>query len=58
MIGFAYQRLASGKFVPGLIATTNEQSTRSAIEDILLITEYMSEEEIRGQVVVFLPFRG
>ena len=44
--------------VPGLIATTNEQSVCSAIDDILLVAEYMPEEEIRGQVVVFPPFRG
>lgn len=30
----------------------------SAVADILLIAEYMPEEEIRDQVVVFLPFRG
>ena len=58
MIGFAYQRLAAGALVPGLITTTNEQSIGSAIEDILLIAEYMPEEEIRNQVVVYLPFRA
>ena len=58
MIGFAYQRIAAGKAVPGLLVTTNEQSIGSAIDDILLIAECMSEEEIRDQVVVFLPFRG
>jgi hypothetical protein len=58
MAGFAYQRVAAGEPVSGLIATTNEQSIGSAIDDILLITEYMPEEEIRDQVVVFLPFRG
>ena len=58
MVGFAYQRAAAGELVPGVIATTNEQSIGSAIDDILLIAEYMPEEEIRGQVVVFLPFRG
>jgi hypothetical protein len=58
MVGFAYGRVATGEPVPGLIATTNEQSIGSAIDDILLITEYMAEEEIREQVVVFLPFRG
>jgi hypothetical protein len=57
MVGFAYQRVASGETVPGVIATTNEQSIGSGIDDILLIVEYMREEEIRGQVVVFLPFR-
>jgi hypothetical protein len=44
--------------VPGLITTTDEQSIVSAIDDILLIAEYMPEEEIRDQAVVFLPFRG
>jgi hypothetical protein len=58
MVGFAYQRLAAGELVPGLIATTNEQSIGSAIDDILVIAEYMPEEEIRDQVVVFLPLRG
>src|SRR5215831_4328836 len=58
MVGFASQRVAAGEPVPGLIATTNEQSIGSAIDDILLITEYMPEEEIRAQIVVFLPFRG
>jgi Domain of unknown function (DUF5615) len=58
MVGFAYQRLAAGEPVPGVIATTNDQSIGSTIDDILLIAEYLSEEEIRGQVVVFLPFRG
>lgn len=58
MIGFAYQRVAAGEPVSGLIVTTNEQSIGSAINDILLIAELMPEEEIRDQVVVFLPFRG
>jgi hypothetical protein len=58
MVGFAYQRVAGGDSVPGLISTTNEQSIGAAIDDILLIAEYMPAEEIRDQVVVFLPFRG
>ena len=58
MVGFAYQRVTAGEPVPGLIATTNEQSIGLAIDDILVIAEYMPEEEIRDQVVVFLPFRG
>jgi Domain of unknown function (DUF5615) len=58
MVGFAYQRVASGAPVPGVIATTNKQPIGAAIEDILLISEYMPTEEIRDQVVVFLPFRG
>src|SRR5438067_6820808 len=58
MVGFAYRRVAAGEPVPGLIATTNEQSIGSAIDDILLVAECMPEEEIRNQVVVFLPFPG
>jgi hypothetical protein len=58
MIGSAYQRVASGEAVPGVIATTNDQSIGSAIDDILLIAEYMPAEEIRDQVVVYLPYRG
>lgn len=58
MVGFAYQRVAAGESVPGLIVTTNEQSIGLAIDDILIIAEYMPEEEIRDQVVVFLPLRA
>src|SRR5437667_3611087 len=58
MVGLAYQRAAAGARVPGLIVTTSEQSIGEAINDILLIAEYMPEEEIADQVVVFLPFRG
>jgi hypothetical protein len=54
----SYHRAAAGEPVPGVIATTNEQSIGSAINDILLIAEYMPEEEIRDQIVVFLPLRG
>jgi hypothetical protein len=58
MVGLAYQRVAAGEPVPGLVVTTNEQSIGEAIDDILLVAEYMPEAEIRDQVVVFLPFRG
>jgi hypothetical protein len=58
IIGFAHQRVATGQPVPGLIVTTNEQAIGRAIDDIVLVAEYMSEEEIRDQIVVFLPFRA
>src|SRR5260370_1254386 len=58
MVGIAYQRVAAGEPVPGLIATTNEQSIGSAIDDILLIAECMPEEEIKDQILLFLPFRA
>jgi hypothetical protein len=46
---------SAGESVPGVIAMTNDQSVGSAIEDILLIAECVSEEEFRDLVVVFLP---
>ena len=53
----AYVRVARGDPTPGLIITTNEQSIGAAIDDIELLAEYLSEEEIRERVVVFLPYR-
>lgn len=58
MVGFAYQRAAEGKPVPGVIVTTNEQSIGSAIADLVLIAMCMPEDEIRNQVVLYLPLRG
>jgi hypothetical protein len=58
MVGFAYQRVAEGKPAPGVVITTNEQSIGSAIDEILFVAEYLSEEEMRDQIVGFLPFRG
>jgi len=58
MVGFALQRVAAGEPVPGLIVTTNEQSIGSAIDDIALVAECVSEKEMRDRVMVFLPLRG
>ena len=58
MIRSAYWRVALGEPLPGLIVTTNEQTIGSAIDDILFITECLSEEEIKDRVVIYLPFRG
>lgn len=58
MVGFAYERLAAGEPVSGLIVTRNDQSVGAAADDLALITEYMSADEVRNQVVVYLPFRG
>jgi hypothetical protein len=58
MVDYAYQRLAAGEQMPGVIVTTNSQSIGEAIDDIALLAECMTEEEISGQVVVFLPLRG
>jgi hypothetical protein len=58
MVGLAYQRVANGDPVPGLIVTTNQQSIGRAIDDIVLLAECLSEDEMRDMVVVFLPYRG
>ena len=58
MVGFAYRRVAAGELLPGLIVTSNAQSIGLAIDDILVIAGYVPEEEIRDQVVVFLPLQG
>ena len=58
MVGLAYERVAAGDPMPGIIATTNDQSVGLAIDDILLLAEFVSEEEVRDQMVIFLPYRG
>jgi len=57
MVGLAYERVQAGEQVSGLIVTTNDQSIGSAIDDILLIADCISEEEVRDQIAVFLPLR-
>jgi hypothetical protein len=58
MVGVACRRVADGQTMPGLIVTTKDQSIGSAIEDVLLIAECMSEEEVRNRVIVYLPLRA
>jgi hypothetical protein len=55
MIGLAYRLVAAGQLLPGIVVTTNEQPVGSAAEDLLLIVECMTTEELRDQVVVYLP---
>lgn len=56
MVGLAIARIAAGEPMPGLIVTTTRQSLGSAIDEILLIAELMSENEMRDQAVIYLPF--
>jgi hypothetical protein len=57
MVGFAYQRVTRAEVMPGMIATSNEQSIGGAINDIVLIAECLPEDEMRDRVI-FLPYRG
>ncbi len=58
MISFAYERVRAGQPMPGLVVTTKHQSIGAVINDIVLITKYMSEQEIADQQVVYLPLRS
>ena len=55
MLAAAYRRVAERLAMPGVIATSNKQSIGSAIDDIALIVECISEDEMSSQIVVFLP---
>jgi hypothetical protein len=57
MIGLGSSLAAEGTQLPGIIVTTNEQSIGAAIDDILLIANCMTGQEIREQFVVFLPLK-
>ena len=57
MIAIAYERVARQLPLPGVIATTNQQSIGTTIDNIALIAECVTEEEIKDQVV-FLPLRA
>lgn len=57
MVSSAYNRIEAGALVPGLIVTTNRQSIGATIDDVLLIAECVSEDEMRHQIVIFLPLR-
>lgn len=58
MLGLARERMAIGEPAPGLIVTTNKQAIGLAIDDILLVAECMSEDEVRNQIAIFLPYQG
>src|SRR6185312_14122879 len=47
MVGFAFERVAAGEPVPGLIVARRGQRFGSIIDDILFIAEYMPVDEIR-----------
>lgn len=54
MIGFAYDRIEAGLPMLGIIAVNSDTPIRSAIDDLLLIAEASSDEELSGQIV-YLP---
>jgi predicted nuclease of predicted toxin-antitoxin system len=57
MLGFVKARVKAKEPVPGIILTSKTQSFGDAIEQILMIAACVSEDEIRDQVVIYLPLR-
>lgn len=57
MVAFASERVAQGRQVPGLIVTSHRQAIGSAIDDLLLIVECMTADELNEQLVVYLPLQ-
>lgn len=57
MVGTASGLIASGLPVPGLLVTTSRLSIGSTIEDLLLVAECMSADEMRQRALIFLPLR-
>jgi hypothetical protein len=53
---YAYERVQSGKPMPGVFEVSRSVSISSAIEDILLLAECSLEDEWEGQVR-YLPLR-
>lgn len=56
MIDDAYDRVAAGLPMMGLIAATDRQSIGDAIEDILIILVCASLEDFQNEAVMYLPY--
>jgi hypothetical protein len=55
MVGLIRRRAAAGQPLPGVIITSDQQQIGAAIDEILLIADCMSEDELKSQYYVFLP---
>jgi len=53
---YAYQRIAAGQRMPGVIEVSRTVSMIVAIDDILLLAEYSVDGEWEGQII-YLPLR-
>ena len=54
MVGAAYERIEQGRPVPGVLALTPRVGIGLAIEDITLVVECGTDEDVRNQVK-FIP---
>jgi hypothetical protein len=53
---YAYQRVAAGRYMPGVIEVSRKVSLGSAIEEILYIAEVCDHGELDGQII-YLPMK-
>ena len=53
---YAYDRVRTGKSMPGVFEVSRDVPIRIAIEDILLLAEYSLDDEWEGQIR-YLPLR-
>ena len=54
MTKYAYERINTGKYMPGIIEVSRKVPLGIAIDDILLIAETCHRGELEGQIV-YLP---
>jgi predicted nuclease of predicted toxin-antitoxin system len=52
---YAYERMAEGKTMPGVIEVTTDASIGRVIEDLLLLLSCSLDGELEGQIQ-YLPF--
>lgn len=51
MVGFGYERAASGLFMPGIVAVNPNYPVRVLIEDLQLLAESAFDDELENQVI-------
>jgi hypothetical protein len=54
MVGFAYGRVKAGEPLPGVVVMSKRQTIGEAIEDILILADCYTEDEVKDRVI-FLP---
>jgi hypothetical protein len=55
MVGSALARVAAGQPMAGLLALRNRATIGQAIDDILLVAQCYSEEDMSNNPVVYIP---
>ncbi len=56
LIGYAYERVAAGQAMPGIIAVRQDLAIGPVLDDLLLLIDASREGEWNGRVI-YLPLR-